>query len=714
MITVALDEQGDFENLKKKLDKEPVFIGGVLYDDGGDLIDHVTEKKRLQSYLRNVCGDVGGVYPKDLHFTSDGDSNNSQMVKAVKTAFGDTIKEFLEKGTWKGYDLGYGQRKGKYYIFASLRGENGKAELLSENISEAVREDFASNLYLHMAEGVVERMLFHNPIIPDIEQVRLELATRRVILEGEDRAARIKEYEKLGYAAVQRPAGQSKPGTTEYLLTNPDNYRTAVEREMLRSGKNTLMIDRIGVKSIYYNYPTDGMDFLYLADAICSILSFKRKGISESEWIQSFNDLSEDINGNQVNLIWGYDEADEYFDKSWRAVEEGDYFKALSLVFDGMKCNSSMRGYYEKKWYPLVEEAIINDASVVKLSSAIKKFKDSMMENNLYQDKLVFIFEALEKVGEKVPFRNSREEAVLYDLYDSGVSAYTHIGDSENAKRCFGKTLQYAEYVATEVYLRTRNRMVVFLGDMFEFSEAITIADENVRYHELLSDIKKQIFDNEQYESLNHAIALSQRAQIYAFMKDDRAEADFLKALETMDSETPDRLITESYLLHYYLSAGMKEKYEKLALEYFGGKESLIDQFNYLAREGAKPYPRFSMKFALYVYVKSLYKFYLDSIPEKLINKLVNVEKSLSNLNIDAKKQINGHPWEIIYKYLALIMIEYGMNDGANDYIEKIKTFAEHSEGIIRSISINSLKECGESVEFEGKIPDGGFTYMYT
>ena len=65
--------------------------------------------------------------------------------------------------------------------------------------------------------------------------------------------------------------------------------------------------------------------------------------------------------------------------------------------------------------------------------------------------------------------------------------------------------------------------------------------------------MKKQIFKDERYESLNHAIALSQRAQIYAFMEDSRAEDDFLMALETMDPETPDRLITESYLLHYYI-----------------------------------------------------------------------------------------------------------------------------------------------------------------
>ena len=714
MFIIALDEQGDFENLNKKLNTEPVFIGGVLYDDCGDSDDYEAEKKRLQSYLRNVCGDAGGVYPRDLHFSSEGGSNNGQIVKEVKTIFGETIKEFLEEGTWRSYDLGFEPRRGKYYVFASLRGEHGKAELLAKNVSEAIREDFASNLYLHMAEDVVERLLFHNPIIPDMEQVRLELATRRVILDGEDRTQRMKEYEKLGYAAVQRPEGQRRPGTTEYILTNPTNYRTAVEREMLHSGKNTLMIDRIAVKSIYYKHPKDGMDFLYLADAICSHLSFNRKGNTESVWIESFDDIAESINGKCRNLIWGYDEADEYFEKSWRAVEKGDYYTALSLSFDGMKCGSKMREFYGRKWFPLVVEAVMKDANVVDFSTAVKKFKDSIMDNNLNQEKLVYIYESLEKVGDSVRFSNRKEEAELYDLYDAGVSAYTHIGDSKKAKKCFEKTQQYAEYVATEVFLRTRNRMVVFLGDMLEFSRALSIADENVKYHELLSNMKMQIFKDEHYESLNHAIALSQRAQIYAFMEDAHAEDDFLMALETMDPETPDRLITESYLLHYYISSGNKEKYEELAREYFGGKTSLVDQFNYLAREGAKPQARFSLKFALYVYIKSLYQFYLDSISEKLLNKLKTIEKSLSDMNKAAARQINGHPWEIIYKYLALIMLKYNENGIAKVYEDKIRIFVDRSEGIIQNIAKNSLRECGCHLNQDEENADSRFTYMYT
>ena len=714
MITIALDEQGDFENLENKLHTEPVFIGGVIYDDRGDPDDYKEEKERLHKYLENVCTSVDCYYPRDLHFARTEDGNNARSVRLVKEKIGQTIKDFLRTGTFEGADMGFHERKGRYHIFVLLRGKNGKNDLLDPKVSEAVRDDFASNLYIHMAEDVVERLIFHNPVIRGIESIHLDLATRRVLLEGEDRVARMKEYEKLGFKAEQTHDDQSGTKTTEYILTNPSNYRTAIEREMLDSGKDKILIDRIGVKSIYYKNASSRMDFLYLADAICSYLSFNRSGNSQAEWIESFCDMADEINGKDRNLIWAYDDADTYFSRAWQSVEQGDYYKALSLSFDGMHGKSKMTHYYAEKWMPIIVKAIKDRTKASDFSTAVKKLKDSIFSNNVNQEKLAYIYEALESIGEKTVFANRKEESRLYDLYDAGVSAYTHIGDSKKAKLCFDKTKEYAEYVATETFLRTRNKMVVFLCDTLDFEAALTIADENVTYQELLSEMKKEIFGNRSHESLNYAISLSQRGQVYAFMEDDRAEKDFEDALKIMDEGTPDRLITQSYLLHHYISKGYQEKYELLAKDYFGGKESLSEQFNFLVREGAKvENPRFSMKFALYVFIKALYAFYLDDMPEKLFKKLKHIEKAIIELDRSGERQINGHPWEIIYKYLALIMIERGENEIANGYIEKIDSIIGSMDGIIKKIAeegrrVCVIKKSGSSV-LENKI----FTYMY-
>ena len=720
MITIALDEQGDFENIKNELDTAPVFIGGIIYDDMGNENDYKNEKKRLKEYLKKICESVNVKYPIDLHYHSKNGVNNGSKVRRVKERFDHTIADYLEKGTYEGDNLIDGSRIGTYRLFVNLRGAKGKTELLYDDISEAVRENYASNLYLHMAEGVVERLLFHNPVLEEINHVKLQLAARMAVFKTTDLSVgsineRKKEYEKLGYRNESSSMNDDSIRAA-YKLTNPYNYRTAIGREMLRGRKKSIMIDRISVKSIYYDRDTNNMDFLYLADLICSHLSYNKSGNTPDEWIKSFSGLANDINSNSENMIWGYDEADVYFENAWIAMEEGDYFRALSYAFNGTVCESSMREYYSQKWYPLIEKAIIKSVNTVDLSIAIRKFKAALMNNNINQQELVYIFKVLEKAGDKVYFSNSKEESTLYDLYDAGVSAFTHIGDLKNAKRCYDKTLQYAEYVATEVYLRTRNRMVVFLGDMLEFDKALKIADENVDYHEHLLEMKKKMFNNAEFVSLNYAIALSQRAQIYAFMEDDRAEDDFVKALEIMDKETPDRLITESYLMHYYISKQKKERYENLAKEYFGGKEELIDQFNYIAREGAKKRARFSLKYAIYVYIKALYVFYIQDVQRssKLRKKLKDIDKALGKANKNAVRQINGHPWEIIYKYLSMIMFECGEIDAVEIYKVRIMAYVDGTDGIIKDIAIESLKAC-EAVE--KKREDclvSKYTYMYT
>ena len=705
MITIALDEQGDFENIEGKVETSPVFIGGIIYDDFDIPKDYENEKKRLQEYLKNVCSSVGCRYPQDLHYSPN--PNNGYKVAKVKNQFSNTIKEFMEKGTWNNKDLLPEHRKGKYHIFSLLRGENGKKNLLSQDVSEAVKDDFASNLYVHMAEEIVERLIFHNPVLENVRKIRLELATRRVLLSGNDRNERKKQYETLGYKPVQREPGENV-GITEYLLTNPDNYRTAIEREMLKCGQNKILIDRIGVKSIYYKNQRAEMDFLYLADAICSFLAFDLQGNMPSLWIEEFYQRSSKINSNAANIIWGYDEIDDFFTKAWKCCEEGDYYKALSIAYDGSQYKSDMTPFYVKNWFAYIDEYIKLREDASDFSMAVKKYRESVFNNNLNQEKLVYIFKCLELMSKNIKFRSMKEEAELFDLYDSGMSAYIHNGNLEEAELCYEKTIQYAEYVATEEYLRTRNKMAVFLCDNLLFEKALSIADENVKYHELLSDIKREIFGSSAKEFLNHAIAISQRGQVLAYLNDDRAEQDFIDALKIMDEGTPDRYITQSYLMHYYICKGQKEQYEILAEEYFGNRKSLLEQLSYISKEGSKEKDaKFSLKYALYVYSKALYVFYLDELPEKLIKRLSNIEKSLTDVSKKAQKQMNGHPWEMIYKYLGFIMQRYNMTDEAELYKKMIEESFKKADGLIKIIADESRRSMEEKKEMSKH------TYMY-
>ena len=163
----------------------------------------------------------------------------------------------MQAGTFEGCELIFSKsgealkRLGDYHIFIMLKSTEGKRSLLGDNISDLINDTYAGNLYVHMAEDVVSRVIFHNPVITDIGRVRVELATRRVVLEGADRNIKLQEYLKIGYREDKEHSTDSEK---VIMLTNTDNYRTTLEREMLDTDKKNILIDRISVKSIYYEH----------------------------------------------------------------------------------------------------------------------------------------------------------------------------------------------------------------------------------------------------------------------------------------------------------------------------------------------------------------------------------------------------------------------------------------------------------------------------
>ena len=56
MFTYALDEYGDFEGLKNV--NEPIYIGGLIYDDQSVNGEEVIERKRIQAYYEAVISDA--------------------------------------------------------------------------------------------------------------------------------------------------------------------------------------------------------------------------------------------------------------------------------------------------------------------------------------------------------------------------------------------------------------------------------------------------------------------------------------------------------------------------------------------------------------------------------------------------------------------------------------------------------------------------------
>lgn len=676
MIVLSLDEQGDFEYVNGENQTMPAFIGGMIYDDCGETDGILQEKKRIRRYLSSVCRQAEAVFPQDLHV--NGDADNTDKVRRVKQKISETLGQFLTKGVIpvdkRKVAENAAVRKGKYYIFALVQYRTQRRSYFGENVSSFVRDDYAGNRYIHMAEEIVNRIIFHNPVLENMDDIEMELATRRVVLTGEDRHVKAQEYQKLGYKEDLDPHHQ-EPGKRIFLLSNADIYRTAIEREMFASEKKNIHIHKFSVKSIYYGTPTTNysMEFLYLADIICSMLGFRPDTTSPGALMRDMANRAWQYTGHNSNLIFAYDNVDTIWEKTWLRLEEKDYYRALDYAYEGTVSDSPYAQYYREQWFPKILEHMRQHPDTNAYGEALRKLLGSTRVNNLSQEKLLSIYQALEQVLEQVDFRREEDKAVQYSLYDAGVAAYCHVGDSRNAGRCFERCKELAKYTELETYLRTRNKMVVYLTDAFQFSDALRLAKENIDFQNEVQVLRSLLFGDKD-TFFGYAYALSQYGQIASSLHLPEAEEAFLEALEILKEKKPDYLQTQSYLMHYYLEMGEKGKYESQSERYFGGNRSLGRQLNYLIREGSRDYvsgksPDFSMKFALYVYAKAVYRFYLDEISDELVDKLCHMEKTVLKAgNQKALKLLNGHPMEIIYKYLALIAFKKGHKEIAEDY----------------------------------------------
>lgn len=243
MLTITLDEQGNFEkvyNHKRDASSptgKPVFIGGLIFDDKGNIDAVAHEKERISKYLKEMCRKASAVYPTDLHVNTS--TQNDERVGKVKEKIRSTLAKFLTSK----------ECKGVYYIFANMLCDDGSQKIYTGK-SELIREDYGGNLYLHMVEDVIERVIFHNPVFDKIDHIKLVLPTRRAVFM-EDQEGKEEEYIRLNHREVKIEEEQ-KQGKISFNLTNADVFRTVIGREMMDTEQTNIRIEGIDVKPISY------------------------------------------------------------------------------------------------------------------------------------------------------------------------------------------------------------------------------------------------------------------------------------------------------------------------------------------------------------------------------------------------------------------------------------------------------------------------------
>ena len=709
MITITFDEQGDFENTNAN---GHIFIAGFLFDDLNQPSETDNERKRIYRYYKAVCEKAGTSYPEDLHVNHAG--NNHDAVRRTKIIVNRTLASFIKDGVFLDPQdpdslpdlLGMDKRKGRYYLFMKLRSEKGRKDLLGSKTSTLVKDNYAANLYIHMAEEVFEQTLFNNPYIPGIDHVYFDLPTRMAKAQGTKKD----QFKYLNY----REFKDINPNVASdlYQIGNADVYRTALDLA-LKNTDRQIKTEAFRVSPIRYSDNSgNSMSFLHLADSVCSLIGFEPKEEQPSDWIFEVKKSFKELSGHDYNLVFAYDDADVFWQKAFSEYQNGEFYEALSLIYDGKNCGSSMIPYYSQVWWHYLEDKMASTDDLKLLNRAAEKLQELTYTASINQEKLLYSFDVIHKAAAAF-IDNSDAKNMLFALYDAGAAAYTHTGHAEHALEYRRKSLKFSKGRNFGQVLRMRNRLAVSYCDQLNFEEALKTVNDTIEYEKTISDLQILMNDDDSFRTLSEGRAFSQRGQIYAFMHNPKAEEDFLQALDILSDYQGDYLITMSYLLHYYLDTQEKEKYEKYAAVYFRDSD-LYNQFANLIHDGVGKDSRINLKFSLFIFVKAIWTFYTDAVNAQLKTALLNIESALVNRNKDAANEINGHPWELIYKYLAFYAFSQNSKAKAQDYIEKSQSILRNAGEIIEKINACTMNEFERLKNHEEVIdPESPLTYMY-
>ncbi len=501
-----------------------------------------------------------------------------------------------------------------------------------------------------------------------------------------------KEFQKLG-----QKERKTDSGAKVYHIADESNYKAAIVRKVSELGRYDLQVHQLSVDSINYNVrgkATEKYVFLYLSDMLCSIFQHNKSGQTFADMQQSFVKKANELLASKEHLFFAYDDIDDILEEAIRAYQEKDYYQTLALLFKSKGIKSTFKDFYWKQWFPMVEQWIAEATDRDSIEAAILQFTRYSRSNLLQQDELVYLYDKLEPLVQKLDETNSHK----YKFYDAGITAYNHIGDSKTAEACFEKCKEYLMYTHVEDYLETLNRRVVMLNDQYRYEEALETVREALLYHDELEPLRNMLFSEKEVPNIGKGRTLSQQGQVLSYMRNSEAEASFKQALDEFDTPladgsgySMDYYITLSYLLHHYIDMGNRESYEEYAPRFFGGQQTVMDQYEYLQHMTEEEEKNQSYKFAFYVFIKALYTFYADDIKGDGRRTLL---KWAANPKDSSKaKHLNGHPWELIYKYFALLSTRWDKPDYTEGFVERMQTIVDQKDAAIENIIIGGLIE---------------------
>ena len=694
MIVVSLDEGGRFERVNRFAAGKCMLIGGAVFQCK-EKRDADAELRRLERFFRGTCEKQNADYPFDLHYNwKNGAVVNSEAANKVKAALLESMPGFLQgRGEWA-----EDRPNGTYYLYAMAGDEKG----IYTGGSNLIDDAYATNRYEHMVYRTVNNLLFFNPLLPKDADFQLELATRVVDVKADSQLRA--QTDKLGHSKRREGEGTFEDGVR--VVTDAGSFRTALEEAIIDSTVKNARFE-IHVQSINYNKPQYRQGFLYLADTLCSLYQDAVRCCTDADSaLKQLYKCCSETAGKQNMFLWAYHPVDVQMRQVLEHCTYNNYFDALLLTNEIRSLQSGISGVYDELWLSAAEKRIIADGTPLQLYIALEEL-DGYLHKRGYN--LAFaqnILDVLQKQYDMMhDGKNDADDRLQYQLYKVQITIYNHQGDFARSLETFERCRERSQYVTMEEYLGLQNLLAVALLDADRYDEAMKIIKEEICYHEMLIGIKKEIYPNAKNVFVSYGRALSQLGQCYAYKGEyEEAKDHFIRAIGMYGDSAGDIKITESYLLHAAIEMKDRELYEKWAERYF----DCTGPDNWFA--AAVNLNGTCDKFGLYVFIKAVYYLYRDEVNPKKIRGWANIIQRVY------KKMKDGHPWEFILKYLALLWvcrIAPG-GDERSDALIKEAVDSVKRKGILERITDATLVcyERAKRGDFEPE-EDSQLRYMY-
>lgn len=669
MLTICLDESGVFEDDNYN---KPLIIGGFIYV-GEDVKE---EEERLRDFYINACKDIeykltikngkniSIPYPNGIHSTDN------------KGSIGYDINRLLSEKV-----LAYIKKSGKYYLTAMIKSKDMK-----ESFSEVVNYDTdgatvtsildfnkGANLYERMATKFLYNNIFYNPLIKkENEKVNLNLATRTISVE--EGSELYNELMKLNYNKKK-----NDNGTYRFYVTNSNTFRAALSTKIYESDVNKNIDYTLNVESI--NYKQEGTTpFLYLADNVCEIIKHEVKSIKGTFDTMTLVEIMKDKTGQEF-MCFIHDDIDLIWTKLIKKLENKDLIGTLEMIADIRNSLSYHKNLYLDFWVEKISQEIIEIFNKNNIDSYLAKLDYYFGKDTSDYEKGLLIAEGLLKIVESNKPRN--EEVIKYKINEKIALAHNHRGSISKALEYFEKCESLkTKGISALDYLNTVNRKTVSITNACAFERAIEDLTEQlpkyVKIKEAYLDIAADmgLESEEAYIVREEGKILSGIGQNLSFLRRyDEAEESFYNALEIFTGKV-DRAVTKSYLMHMYIEAKNREKYEELISEVLGTND-ITEQLNILFEN-----PKRVDRYTLYIYIKALNELYGDIVDKELVEKAIKLLGFIIN-----DSGFNQHPKELIVKHLALLSYKKELKSDAEKLIKEHLNTIKDSEFTINIIT---------------------------